>query len=100
MLLCEENFWVIEAKRVKRKKLKFIDKEVLQALQYAAHPDINAALLVLCDGRLFEVYDRDESLATPVARVEVKNLLAEFDTRVGWGNMRNVTRCKDLIPAS
>lgn len=21
-------------------------------------------------------------------------------TRVGWGNMRNITRCKDLIPAS
>lgn len=84
MLLFEENFWVIEAKRVKRKELKFIDKEVLQALQYAAHPDINAALLVLCDGRLFEVYDRDESLATPVARVEVKNLAAEFDVLRGF----------------
>ncbi|MDP9962987.1 hypothetical protein J2W37_000693 [Variovorax paradoxus] len=79
VMLFEENFWIIEAKRVKRKKLKFIDTEVVQALQYAAHPDINAALLVLCDGRLFEVYDREESLVTPVARVEVKRLVEDFD---------------------
>jgi hypothetical protein len=79
MIVLEENFWIIEAKRVKRKELKFIDTEVVQALQYAGHPDINAALLVLCDGRLFEVYDREESLVTPVARVEVSRLVQEFD---------------------
>lgn len=79
MIVLEENFWIIEAKRVKRKDLKFIDTEVVQALQYASHPDINAALLVLCDGRLFEIYDREESLVTPVARVEVSRLVEDFD---------------------
>jgi hypothetical protein len=79
VMLFEENFWIIEAKKVKRKKLRFIEKEVLQALQYASHPEINAALLVLCDGRLFEIYDREESLNEPVARVEVKKLAEDFN---------------------
>src|SRR3546814_15702685 len=39
---------------------------------------MNAALLVLWDGRVFEVYDREESLVKPVARVEVQNLADEF----------------------
>ncbi|WP_155634749.1 type I restriction endonuclease subunit R [Burkholderia cepacia] len=78
MTLWSEAFWVIEAKRVKRDELRFNAAELQQALRYAAHPDINAALLVLCDGRVFEVYDREESLVNPVARVEVKNLADEF----------------------
>jgi hypothetical protein len=78
MTLWSEAFWVIEAKKVKRDELRFIAAELQQALQYAAHPDINAALLVLCDGRVFEVYDREESLVNPAARVEVKNLADEF----------------------
>lgn len=78
MTLWSEAFWVIEAKKVKRDELRFIAAELQQALRYAAHPDVNAALLVLCDGRVFEVYDREESLVNPVARVEVKNLAEEF----------------------
>lgn len=78
MTLWSEAFWIIEAKKVKRDELRFIAAELEQALRYAAHPDINAALLVLCDGRVFEVYDREESLVNPVARVEVKDLADEF----------------------
>lgn len=78
MTLWSEAFWVIEAKKVKRDELRFTVTELQQALRYAAHPDINAALLVLCDGRVFEVYDREESLVYPAARVEVKDLADEF----------------------
>src|SRR3546814_5926446 len=51
MTLWSESFWVIEEKKVKRDELRFTATAIQQALRYAAHPDINAALLVLCDGR-------------------------------------------------
>jgi hypothetical protein len=76
--LFEQDFWVIEAKKVHREKLRFTDKELRQALEYAAHPEINAALVVLCNGRLFEVYDREHSVETPIARVEVQKLAEDF----------------------
>ncbi|ASU39123.1 hypothetical protein hmeg3_13060 [Herbaspirillum sp. meg3] len=78
MTLWSEAFWVIEAKKVKRKPLRFSVDELLQALQYAVHPDIRATLVVLCDGRVFEVYDLEESVIEPAARVEVKKLPKEF----------------------
>jgi hypothetical protein len=78
MTLWSQAFWIIEAKKVKRKSLKFTSKDLQQALLYAAHPEIDAALVVLCDGRVFEVYDRDESVTQPAARVEVKNLPEQF----------------------
>lgn len=78
MTLWSQAFWIIEAKKVKRKSLKFSSRELGQALLYAVHPEIDAALVVLCDGRVFEVYDRDESVTQPAARVEVKNLPEQF----------------------
>ena len=72
MTLWSQSFWIIEAKKVKRKALKFTSKELQQALLYAAHPEIDAALVVLCDGRVFEIYDRDESVSEPIVRVEVQ----------------------------
>lgn len=78
MTLWSQSFWIIEAKKVKRKPLKFTSTELQQALLYAVHPEIDAALVVLCDGRVFEVYDRDESVTQPAARVEVKKLREQF----------------------
>lgn len=78
MTLWSQAFWVIEAKKVKRKQLKFTSAELQQALLYAVHPEIDAALVVLCDGRVFEVYDRDESVTQPAARVEVEKLPEQF----------------------
>lgn len=78
MTLWSESFWVIEAKKVKRQDLRFTWDELEQVLCYAAHPEINAALMALCDGRLFEIYDREESLAKPIERVEVRNLVEDF----------------------
>lgn len=80
MTLMQENFWVIEAKKVKRKVLRFSETEVRQALMYAVHPEINAALLVLCDGRILHVFDREESLTAPILTIEIKNLVRDFDT--------------------
>ena len=78
MTLWSQSFWIIEAKKVKRKALKFTSKELQQALLYAAHPEIDAALVVLCDGRVFEIYDRDESVSEPIVRVEVQKLPEQF----------------------
>jgi hypothetical protein len=78
MTLWSHAFWLIEAKKVKRKALKFTAKELQQALLYAVHPEIDAALVVLCDGRVFEIYDRDESVTEPAARVEVSKLVEQF----------------------
>lgn len=79
MILMRENFWVIEAKKVKRKVKKFSKDEIHQALVYASHPEINAALLVISDGRILHVFDREESLEAPILEIEIVNLVEEFD---------------------
>lgn len=77
--LWEEDFWVIEAKKPKVTNGRFKYHHLWQAVQYAIHPAVNAALVVLCDGHAIEVYDREESLEAPVLRVERENLLRDFD---------------------
>lgn len=84
LTLFEDDFWVIEAKKPVRKALGFTHKELRQALEYASHPKINAALVVLCDGRLFEIYDREHSVDSPAARVEVSRLAEDFETLQVW----------------
>lgn len=79
MIVLEENFWVIEAKKVKRKRERFTPSEVKQALLYAVHPEINAGLLVLCDGRILHVFDREADLSKPVLEIEIKHILRDFD---------------------
>lgn len=79
--LWEENFWIIEAKRAaaKRKRIAFKYSEFKQALEYAVHPRINAALIVLCDGDLFEVFDREENVAAPLLKFHKEDLVSNFD---------------------
>lgn len=79
LTLWEEDFWIIEAKKPSVTNGKFVYEQVWQALQYAIHPKINAALLVLCDGHALEVFDREESLEVPVLRVEKADLVRKFD---------------------
>lgn len=79
MTLWSQNFWLIEAKKVQRKRMAFSHNDLNQALQYATHPEINAALVVLCDGRIIDVYDREVSVVDRVLRVEVARLSEEFD---------------------
>lgn len=79
LLVLEEHFWIIEAKRVLRSEVCFTASELKQAVTYAVHPAINAALVALCDGRIFQVFDREESLVDPVLTVEIPHLLRDFD---------------------
>ncbi len=78
MTLFAENFWLIEAKRPGR--AENFDRDALyQALRYAAHPDVNAALLVLCDGNKIEVFDREESLREPLLHIARADFDRDFD---------------------
>jgi hypothetical protein len=79
--LWEENFWIIEAKKpkAKRKRSTFEYAVFKQALEYAVHPQINAALVVLCDGDLFEVFDREVNVKEPIVRFNRSDLVQRFD---------------------
>lgn len=78
--LWKENFWLIEAKRpLPENKDAFGYEAVAQAIEYAIHPDINAALVVLCDGLILEIFDREVSLAGPVLHVDIAKLHTQFD---------------------
>jgi hypothetical protein len=78
--LWKENFWLIEAKRpLPENQGAFGYAALSQAIEYAIHPDINAALVVLCDGLILEIFDREASLAGPILHVDIANLRKEFD---------------------
>jgi len=79
MTLWEEDFWVIEAKKPSVTNGCFKYEHLWQAVQYAIHPKINAALVVLCDGHAFEIFDREQSLEAPILRLERQNLVRDFD---------------------
>lgn len=78
MTLFAEDFWLIEAKRPDPKSS--FDRDALyQALRYAAHPDVNAALLMLCDGNKIEVFDRELTLDAPVLSIARLDFDRDFD---------------------
>jgi len=77
--LWEENFWLIEAKRPQMDHDSFNSEHFEQALEYSVHPDVNAALIVLCDGLKIEIFDREACVDAPLLHVDIKNLVAEFD---------------------
>ena len=77
--LWKENFWLIEAKRPLPDRNAFGYDELAQAIEYAVHPNMNAALVVLCDGLKIEVFDREVSITDPVLHVDKQNLRRDFD---------------------
>jgi hypothetical protein len=78
--LWKENFWVIEAKRpLPENKDVFGYDALAHAVEYAVHPNVNAALVVLCDGVILEVFDREVSLTEPVLHVDQANLRRDFN---------------------
>jgi hypothetical protein len=104
--LWEENFWIIEAKKPKSRTRKRFEYAVFkQALEYAVHPKINAALIVLCDGDLFEVFDREENVKNPILRFNRSNLIQRFDElrvllspwQVWFFEKRRITRLIDKV---
>jgi len=74
----EEDFWIVEAKKP-IKKDKFGYKELSQAIEYAINPNINASIVVLCDGVIFEVYDIDENIQEPLLKFNIINLSQNID---------------------
>ncbi|MEC8326811.1 MAG: hypothetical protein VX100_12030 [Pseudomonadota bacterium] len=77
--LWRENFWIIEAKKP-LKGDRFGYDELSQATEYSIHPEINASVIVLCDGLKLEIFDREEDLETPVISFKIKNLLENIDS--------------------
>lgn len=74
----KENFWIIEAKKPLKKE-HFGYKEFSQALEYSIHPEINASIIVLCDGLKIELFDRDENVESPLISFKVTDLIKNFD---------------------
>lgn len=79
LTIWEENFWIIEAKRPLHGD-HFGYDELRQATEYAIHPEINAALIVLCDGKKIEIFDREEDLEAPVLSFKIITLSENFDS--------------------
>jgi hypothetical protein len=77
--LWNENFWLIEAKRPRLGCPEFGYDELKQAVEYSVHPKANAALVALCDGVKFEIFDREVSVETPILRIPIENLSRDFD---------------------
>jgi len=104
--LWEENFWIIEAKKPNARRRKRFEYAVfMQAIEYAVHPKINAALIVLCDGDLFEVFDREENVNEPILRFNRSDLVQRFDDlrvllspwQVWFFEKRRITRLIDKV---
>ena len=79
LTLWSMNFWLIEAKKPRGVGKKFGVSDIRQAVGYAVHPDINAALIVLCDGQKIAVFDREQNQREPILTVEVTNLKRDID---------------------
>ena len=79
LTLWSKSFWLIEAKKPKSKDADFSASDINQALSYAAHPEINAALVVLCDGRRISVFDREEDIQAPILTTNLDNLEESID---------------------
>jgi len=77
--LWQKSFWIIEAKAPQQNKDSFEFNDLFQVVKYAVHPEINAAIVVLCDGCKIEVFDREEDLNAPLFRIKIPNLLEEFE---------------------
>lgn len=79
LTIWEENFWIIEAKKPRKGLSGFSDKDIAQVIEYSVHPDVNAALVVLCDGINIEIYDREVSVEKPMLHVQRADLRRDFD---------------------
>lgn len=76
--LWKESFWIVEAKKPLNKD-NFSFEHFKQALIYAVHPEINAAIIVLCDGIILSVFDREENVEFPILSFKITDLLLHID---------------------
>jgi hypothetical protein len=103
--LWDADFWLIEAKRPRHGESNFGYKDLAQALEYAVHPQINAALVVICDGLKIEVFDREVDLVAPVLHIDREHLTRDFNKlrfllepwQVWFFQKRRVVRLLDKV---
>lgn len=77
----KQNFWLIEAKDGSAGRVATIrDEDVCQAYFYALHQSVNCRYFVVCNGWLFNLYDRDtlDAGLTPLLTVKSSELAARF----------------------
>ncbi|WGE91951.1 type I restriction enzyme HsdR N-terminal domain-containing protein [Actinobacillus genomosp. 1] len=77
--LWKESFWIVEAKKPLNQD-NFSFEHFQQALIYAIHPEINASIIVLCDGNIFSVFDREENVEVPILSFRIKELVQNIDS--------------------
>jgi hypothetical protein len=52
--------------------------DLAQVIEYSVHPSINAALVALCDGIKFEIFDREVNVEAALLHVDIKDLVRDF----------------------
>jgi len=72
------GFLVGRSEEAQKNQDHFGYEEASQAFEYAAHPEIRAALVVICDGIKLEVFDREESVEEPVYRLLISELVDNY----------------------
>jgi len=77
--LWQKNFWLIEAKKPDPSKASFGYSTLRQALEYATHPEIDAALVLLCDGIKIELFDREQDVVSPLISLPITDMVKRFD---------------------
>lgn len=78
--LWEKNFWLIEAKKPMPQENAFDYDTIRQAVEYAIHPEIEAALVVLCDGIKIVIFDREQNINTPLIQISISNIVNDIDS--------------------
>jgi hypothetical protein len=84
LTIWEQDFWLIEAKRPTPSQKSFGYKEASQAFEYASHPNIRAALVVLCDGIKLEIFDREENVEVPILSILIQNIVDEYQNLAAY----------------
>jgi hypothetical protein len=77
----KQNFWLIEAKGGSTGQNGMIaDEDVCQAYFYALHQSVNCRYFVVCNGWLFNLYDRDtlDTELSPLLTIKSSELLTRF----------------------
>lgn len=77
----KQNFWLIEAKDGSAGRHgTILDEDICQAYFYALHQSVNCRYFVVCNGWLFNLYDRDtlDRQLSPLLTIKSVDLLAHF----------------------
>jgi hypothetical protein len=77
----KQNFWLIEAKNGSAgRDGRISDEDVCQGYFYALHQSVNCRYFVVCNGWLFNLYDRDtlDSNLTPLLTIKNSELPVRF----------------------